>query len=715
MKMNFDWYFSHFKIFYTQLMPRPTLFLIALVFNFSNLLSQVNPQDVTIARDEYGVPHIFGKTDGDAAYGLAWAHSEDDFKNIQYNVLAGKNMLGRILGKEGVLFDFGLQFLNIDSTVDANYERDISPEYKKVLSGYVQGLNAYAAAYPKEILCKKAFPLTEKDLVKGGVLQTSLMAGAGMAIKSIRDNRIKEFYEVNDVGSNAMAIAPSQTEDGKTYLAINSHQPLEGRFAWYEAHIKSEEGWDIIGGLFPGGTNIFVGANKYLGWAHTTNYHTFGDIFKIEVNPKNKKQYKYDGEWLNFGVRVVKLKVKIAGLIIGVKKKVLLTEYGPTYKSKQGLYAIRYPSYTDIRATDQWYQMNKAKNFTEFENAVKMKAIPLFNIVYGDVDGTIYLHSGGNVPLRDPELKWTQPITGNSSKYKWTDIVPYENMPTIKNPDCGYVYNANNTPLLCTGDECEWHGDFIGLHKFTYNRGERFKHLFENHKGKFSWDDFNKFKFDKSYQNNSSASYLRNFKTLYALDEKKYPGLADAIQKIKKWNLEGTADNREAALAMLTHNYLTKKLDAPFAFFMIAKTPVPEADLVEAITYAKKFLLKTHGSIDVGLGEVQRYIRGDVSFPASGLREVPRAADPKLYDKKKGIFKITSGDGYMQMVKLSKEGVEISSINTYGASAHPDSPHYTDQMKLFSEEKFKKMTFDKEEIMKNAKRVYTPGDVNKNN
>ena len=349
-------------------------FLFSVLFVFCTLyfsFAQINPQDVTIARDSFGVPHIFGKTDADAAYGLAWAHSEDDFKNIQYNVLSGKNMLGRVLGKEGVLFDFGLQFLNIDSTVEANYEKDISLEYKKVLLGYVQGLNDYAKAHPEEILYKKAFPVTELDLLKGSVLQTSLMAGVGLSLKSIKENRIHEFYAINEVGSNAMAIAPNKTEDGKTWLAINSHQPLEGRFAWYEAHIQSEEGWDIIGGLFPGGTTIFVGTNKYLGWAHTVNYHSFGDVYKMEINPKNKKQYKYDGEWRNFGKRIVKLKVKVAGIRIGVKKKVLLTEYGPTYKNKEGLYAIRFPSYNDIRATDQWFQMNKATNFNEFEAAVK--------------------------------------------------------------------------------------------------------------------------------------------------------------------------------------------------------------------------------------------------------------------------------------------------------------------------------------------------------
>jgi acyl-homoserine-lactone acylase len=282
-------------------------------------------------------------------------------------------------------------------------------------------------------------------------------------------------------------------------------------------------------------------------------------------------------------------------------------------------------------------------------------------------------------------------------------------MPTVVNPDCGYVYNCNNTPLFCTGELCEWGGDFIGLHRFTYNRGERFKYFFENHTGKYSWKKFHEIKFDKGYHTDTNATYLSRFKNLYNLSEAKYPDIADAITKFKRWNLQGDIDNKDAALAVVTHNYLLKKLDAPFAFFMIAKDDVPENDIVEAVRYAKKFLIKKHGSIDVPLGNVQRHIRGNVSIPASGLREVPRAADAKLIDERKGIFKIVNGDGYIQMVKFAKnEMPEIYSINAYGASSKPDSPHYTDQMQMFQNEEFRKMTFDKKEILEKAIRVYSP-------
>ena len=120
---------------------------------------------------------------------------------------------------------------------------------------------------------------------------------------------------------------------------------------------------------------------------------------------------------------------------------------------------------------------------------------------------------------------------------EWDSCIPYEQMPTVLNPECGFVYNCNNSPLYGAGSDCEWEGDFVGLHKFTYNRGERFKYLLENHHGKFSWADFQRIKFDKSYHNDTNASYLSHFKRLYSLDELKYPDIADAIAKFKRWNL----------------------------------------------------------------------------------------------------------------------------------------------------------------------------------
>ncbi|MCX7744627.1 MAG: penicillin acylase family protein [Flavobacteriales bacterium] len=674
--------------------------------SFSQTFSLINPENITIARDTFGVPHIFAPTDAEAAYGLAWAHAEDDFEHIQHNLLAAKGRLGEVLGKEGVLFDFALKFLGIDTLVEHQYEKDLTESFRKVIEGYVQGINAYAQAFPHEVLIKNALPFTGQDVIKGYVLSLSLMSGVGMALKAIKENRFEEFFAPNDQGSNALAIAPSRTEDGKTWLLINSHQPIEGRFAWYEAHINSEEGWNVIGGLFPGGVTIFVGSNEHLGWAHTTNYHNFGDVYKLYTKPGNKKYYLYDGQWKKFRNRKLLLKVKLAGLKIGLKKKVLDSEFGPVFKTKHGWFAIRFPAYQDIRSAEQWYRMNKAQNFEEFETAIKMQAIPLFNIVYADKNGNILMHSGGKIPWRNPKLNWKLPITGTSSSYKWTDLIPYEKMPSILNPACGYVYNANQTPLHATGESCNWDGKFIGLQLFEYNRGERYKELLEAHTGKFSWNDFLRIKFDKSYVKN--GCYADRFKAAFELDEQKYPDIADAIQKLKTWNLSGEVDNKEAALAMVFHDVLMKKNNGPFALLMIRHKKITEEECADALRKAKRFLLKHHGSLDISLGQVQRHIRGNINIPASGLREVSRAADAKLYDMKRGLYRIVSGDGYIQLVKFGRDYPEIWSVNAYGASSKPDSPHYTDQMEMFQREEFKPMTFDKSKILNMAERIYKP-------
>ena len=666
--------------------------------------AQINPQNITIARDSFGVPHIFGKTDADAAYGLAWAHSEDDFKDIQENLLAAKGLLGSVLGKEGVLFDYGMVLFGIDTFVDNHYDKDLSPDYRKLMEGYIQGVNDYAAKHPNEVLIKKALPFTAKDAIKGYTLNLTLFAGAGMALKAMKENRVEFFYHPNEVGSNAMAISGQRTEDGKVWLAVNSHQPIEGRFAWYEAHVASEEGWNIIGGLFPGGATIFVGTNQHLGWAHTTNYHNFGDIYKL-THKGNK--YLCDGVWKTFAKRTAHLKIKLGGIKLGIDKAVRTCEYGPVFQTKHSWYALRFPGYMDIRAGEQWYRMNKANNWNEFEHAIKLEAIPLFNIIYGDRDGNIFWQSGCQIPLRDTTLNWHVPIDGISSKYKWTKLLPYERKPALFNPSCGFVYNCNQTPYTTSGPECNWIGNFTGVQKFTYNRGERFGELLNAVKGRFTWQDFLRIKYDNAYSRN--GTYANNFKVVYSLNEKNYPDITDAIIKLKHWDWTGNAVNRDAALAMLMHENLMKKLNGPFAFLMIKKDPVTEPEAVSAIRWAKNYLIKTHGSIDIPLGDVQRHIRGNVSIPAGGLREVPRACDTKLFDAAKGIYRRVGGDGYIQLVKFGKDNVELNTINAYGASSNPNSKHYTDQMQMFENQELKKMTFDKSEILKKAERIYHPG------
>ena len=251
--------------------------------------SQINPSDVEIVRDAFGVPHIFGKTDADVAYGLAWAHAEDDFKTIQQGYLAGNAILGKHIGTKGAGADFIAQFIGSKEIVEKDYESKISPAYKKIAEAYAQGLNRYAETHPEEVLEQDLFPLTPKRMLRYAQLQLFISSRGDYWVKKIIDNNVKLEQPKEEItGSNTFAFNSTKTTDGNTYLAINTHQPLDGPVSWYEAHLCSEEGTNIIGALFAGTPSILIGANQHLGWAHTVNYPDKTDVFKLEMHPKKK-------------------------------------------------------------------------------------------------------------------------------------------------------------------------------------------------------------------------------------------------------------------------------------------------------------------------------------------------------------------------------------------------------------------------------------------
>ena len=308
-------------------MKKLLFFLLIVSLNTS---AQISPTNITIARDSFGIPHVFAKTDAEVAYGIAWAHAEDDFETLQLVVLSGKAKLGTGLGKKGAEGDYVINLLRIRKTVEEQWNT-LSPDFVELIKGYVAGLNAYAKAHPKEVKYKKAFPFDEKEYLTAVVFSISLFCGVDKALPEILGGKVATIPGFNTDGSNAFAMNSTKTTTGESFLAINAHQPNTGPVAFYEAHLQSEQGWNMLGGLFPGGCLIFHGTNENLGWAHTVNYQDKIDIFQLETNPANKNQYKFDGEWINLEEDKAKLKVK--GIPITIGKKIWWSKYGPTLKT----------------------------------------------------------------------------------------------------------------------------------------------------------------------------------------------------------------------------------------------------------------------------------------------------------------------------------------------------------------------------------------------
>jgi len=672
---------------------------------------KIDPAKVTIVRDTYGVPHIYGKTDAETAYGFAWAHAEDDFATIQRSLLAARGRLGEVDGKEGVLFDFFSGFLSSREYVAQHYETDLQPETRAYLEGYVQGLNDYAAAHPEEILLKDALPFTPQDVCVGYCTSLWLFCGAGRSLQKIAKNEYREVLP-EDVGSNAMALNKNKTEDNSVMLANNSHQPLEGRFSWYEAHLVSEQGMNVMGGVFPGGASIFLGTSPNHAWAHTFNYNDYCDTYKLTLNPKNKDEYWFDGKWLPLTKRKIKLKVKLfGGIKITVKRTVYETVYGPAMKNKYGIFAVRVPRENVIKSVEQWLQMGKAQNLDGFMKALRLDGLPMWNIVYADREQNIYYISQGHYPVRNPKYNWENVLPGDTSATLWTEIVPFDQRPQYLNPECGYVFNANNSPATATCPDLNLRPDqvkhLVGFQTIETNRGLRLLELFSQD-DKISWEEFLDIKYDLNYPKGQIVDKLLD--TPRQLDAQQYPDIADALEALRTWNMNAGVDNRQAALFLLMFHSLTE--DYKFSRFDLAMGKQPPVDYwVGVIRNAKSYLMKNFNKIDIALGEVQRHIRGKVSMPIGGLPDVLAAMTSKPYEKTQ-FFRANNGDSFIQLVQFLPDGTQrIQTVNAYGASNHPDSKHYTDQMELFTQQKTKPMTFDKAQILQNAERVYTPAEA----
>ncbi|HIA35317.1 MAG TPA: acylase [Flavobacteriales bacterium] len=686
-------------------------YLIFLLFMciFAFARAQINPESITIVRDKWGVPHIYAEKDEQVAYGLAWATAEDSFHEMQENLLAIRMKTAEYKGKDGAIMDVFAHLVGVNELVDQGYDTCFTEKFKKVLEGYCQGANNYAESHSEEVLLKGIFPITPKDIIKSYTLSLTFMTNVHFDFMRIFKGNITD-QEVNfGIGSNGMAIRSTKTIDGKTYLAINSHQPLDGPFAWYEAHLNSDEGLNILGANFPGGVSLLIGANENLGWGHTLNYPDLDDVYKLTMHPKEKLKYKFDGNWETLEVRKIKFKVKVFGFLkIPVTKTFYWSKYGTTLKTKTGVYSIRFPSNMDIRSAEQWYRMNKASSFKEFKEVLNMQALPGINIVYADKEDNIFYLCNGLFPYRNPKYDWKNVLPGDTSATLWEPkFHPLDDLPQVHNPPSGYLINTNNTPFNCTGPGDNPNPDdydkTMGFLTDDNNRSLQYHELISKY-DKLTYEEWKQIKYDFSFGNPVHNNFLLGIEKVLSLDPKKYPEIAETINIINDWDRRTDIKSEGAAIIVLCIKNLVDQL------FKQGKLPgvatLSDELVVSSVSFAQKYLKKHFKTVHVPLGDMQRLIRGDVSLPVAGAPDVLAALSVDYYDN--GLLKARHGDSYIELVRYSKDGVEIETVNCYGSSNKEGSPHYTDQMELYVNQKTKKMTLDKEVIFKEAAKIYHP-------
>jgi acyl-homoserine-lactone acylase len=668
-----------------------------------------SPYSATITRDIFGVPHVHGATDADAAFGLAYAQADDDIKNILSTINLASANSGLKSGRDGATTDYLIKALGISELVEARYEEDLSLEVQAVLEGFVAGLN-YWLSLNLNNETKDYYPVNKVDLVASFAIQNIFFAQIDSAIKDLMNmpkeistaelDKGGESLKVASLvaGSNAFALNSNKTTDGKTRLIINSHQPLDGPVAWYEAHISSDEGWNMMGGLFPGSPFVFVGFNENLGWGMTVNKPDLTDAFKLQINPDNDNQYLLDGKWEDFETKNIKLPTKLLGPIRWTfNREAKYTKHGLVLETDSGSYALRFAGMNEIRQADQWFRMNKAKNKEEWLDAMKMRAIISFNAVYADKEDNIMLLHNTAGPIRNEVYDWTLPVDGTKSELIWDQITPFDEIPLLVNPNSGWIVSANQDPFRVSAitDNLK-RSDYsktLGIETKMTNRAYRVIEIFDNNK-KFNEQDLLDAKFDNQYSTESrSVKYLKNILETEYEDEE----LKDAQKILNAWDLKTDYNNRSAALGVCI-------LQEEWRAFMNG---------IDALDSKKMFedcidqIKDSFDRVDPLWSEVNFLMRGDLVLPIQGGPDTLRAVYGRPQDD--GTLKAVAGDGLVVSLAWDSVGNQESrSIHQYGSATQDStSKHYNDQAKLFVDEQMKPTFFNKTELKNNTESVIT--------
>ena len=677
------------------------LFAISICFKG---YSQINPDRIEIIRDNYGVPHIYAPSDAEVAYGFAWAQAEDHFKLIQEGYLAGNGLLGKLIGLKGAGADFLTQLIQSEETVD-KYYNTLDKKFIALAEAFAAGLNAYAKKYPEQILEKKLFPLTVKKLLRYTQLQLFISNEADKLVSGIVNNSLSWPYKIEEdsKGSNLLAISRNRTGSDETFLAINTHQPLEGPTSWYEAHLVSEEGTNIIGAAFPGTPCILTGANEYLGWTHTVNYPDKADVYALQMHPKKKDVYLVDGKPYKLEKFKAKLTLKFLGINIPIKKKFYKSIYGPTLKNKTGVYSVRTPSTTNITAIEQWWKMNKATNFSEFYEALEMKALPGYNIGYADRNDTIFYISNGKIPIRAEGYDWRDVVPGNTLETLWDTYYDIKDLPQVVKPKSGFVYNANHSPFKSSSEAdnpiAKNFAKEMNYETYDNNRSTRLLQLLEEEE-RIDYKRFKRIKYDHQLPTPLQYNYM-DLNPLFDMRAADYPEVGTLLTDIQNWDRITNPTSYGAGAYASLYYQLT-----PF-YYQLGKDRVfTKEALYKALKITKDHLKTYFNAERIQLGEFQKLVRGNKELPIYGLPDVVTAMKGQPY--KDGKIKITHGESYIGLVRFTPTKTYFESVISFGNSRRPESPHYTDQMELYSNFETKTMSFDRSDVMKTAKKVYAP-------
>lgn len=654
--------------------------------------------------DTWGVPHIYAPDDEGAfhAYGWAQAHSHADLILRLMGESRGRG--AEYWGEEHLALDKWVRTMGVPDRAQAWYDGQGEP-IRTYIDAFVAGFNEYAQQHPAAISeeMKQVLPLTGADIL--GHTQRALHFTFVVNPRTVAGAQ----RQIEQLGSNAWAIAPARSENGNSMLVSNPHLPWTDLFTWFEGQIVTP-GTNIYGATLVGLPFISIGFNESLGWTHTVNTHDGADMFQLTLEGDG---YRFDDEVRSFETETVTLKVRQEdGSTRDEPLEIRHSVHGPIVAgTATQAVALRVVGLDGSGLFSQYLDMARASNLEEFKSAVQQMQMPMFTFMYADRDGNIMHHFGGRTPVRSQGdfMTWRGPVPGDTSEWLWTETHPFEALPTAINPESGWLQNANDPPWTTTFPEA------FDADEFPAYMAPRFMHARAQRSAEMlAGDESLTFEEVVDYKlSNRMGLADRILDDLAAAVEAHGDAQAkEAMAVLDAWDRTADTESRGGVLfkaffrEMLGHG---QGLATPTATQGFATqwdedqprtTPDGLADPGQAtiaLATAASHVMKAHGRLDVTWGEAHRLKVGDRDLPANG-------ATGGL-----GVFRVVSfnsegravaGDSYVAITEFSNP-VRAKVLLTYGNASQPGSPHLGDQLELFARKELRDAWLDRAEVEAN--------------
>jgi len=705
---------------------------------------QVNPEparwethaaNTTIIRDDFGVPHVYGKTDADAVFGLLYAQCEDDFPRVERNYTWAIGRLAEVEGEEALYSDLRARLFMTREEAIAAYES--SPDWlKKLCMAFADGVNYYLHTHPevKPRLLTRFEPWMPMYFSEGSI---------GGDIERVSTRGIRAFYEDRSSlslngegsvlpapapyeeprGSNGFAISGELTESGNAMLLINPHTSFYFRG---EVHAVSEEGLNAYGAVTWGQFFIYQGFNEKTGWMHTSTYTDVIDEFVESVEEVDGKLlYRYGEEMRPVEVKEVTLKYKEGDTLKERTFPIYRTHHGPITHGIDGKWVATAMMWEPVKALSQSYIRTKQDGYEGFREMMDMRTNSSNNTVYADAEGNIAYFHGNFIPARDTQFDYNRPVDGSDPATDWQGLHPVSEAITILNPPNGWIQNCNSTPFTAAAEYSPKAEDYP--YYMSRNR--------ENHRGIHAiqlLSERSGYTLDKLIET-AYDPYLPAFEELipglvqaYDQSNPKDPALKDPIETLRRWDFRTAAGSAAMSLAHFYGMNCLRNGRAPqgmgfterIAYFGTDAPPAERLDLFKATV---EQLTADFGSWNTPWGEINRLQRLDgaiephfddaqPSLPvglASGRWGALASYGARAYDTKR-IYG-TSGNSFVAVVEFG-DRVKAKSLLAGGQSGDPGSPHFFDQGQRYVEVKFKDVPYYREEVEARAEQTYHPGE-----